>query len=957
MEAKLDELLKSVQSLSDEQKQSQTVMKQRLDQLEKDVSAKNEETTERVVKRLKRARTHEFKRKGNEKQFEFNEEVKDRMETASAHLAKLPKETQEIPGLKSAAEELSEGIQALHTRQKLIRLADRSDLGWAVVDAYESDELASDDEDAKRMKEAKKAADQKDQKERKKKQAASQKSGRATGSGWRNQSSPYVSNPAPVAPGAYGVPMPLTASGVTRPRQVGPCFHCLEMGHLKAHCPKRSRTYPLNQLDSSCVGSSVNIVCNDSVVYGNYHSYVSNAYQAESDSPQSSSAGDEVMACSGEHVEGPELFELGRYWELEHDPEQITDVQGRLRDKVSFWRETLHAPGPIIDCITNGYKLPLLSAPPQYARPNHQSALDNAEFVETSLAELLSNRCVRNMADVPHVCSPLSVVINRAGKKRLVLNLRFLNQHLLKDKFKYEDIRLAMLMFQKDDFMFSFDLKAGYHHIDIHQEHWKYLGFAWNNGSKVQFYVFCVLPFGLMTACYLFTKLMRPLVKYWRGQGLRIIVYLDDGIAAVAGEEAACTASSMVQEDLHRAGLVVNVSKCKWVPNQKCAWLGFDIDLNLGQISAPQDKVQSLLAHIKDIMSQDSPTARSIASVTGKIISMSLAIGPVSRLMTRSLYALLNSRQSWCGKLPLSQEAKSELQFWLEGLETWNGQGIWHSPAAIRVVYTDASHTGYGGYTVEHGCHIAHGTWLPEEQKESSTWRELQAVRQVLESLVGKLQNQRVRWFTDSQNVARILTVGSRKSNLQTEALAIFATALANHVRIEPEWIPRYSNQKADYISRIVDYDDWSVDPEIFTKLDIRWGHHTVDRFASYYNTQLPRFISRFWNPGSEGVDTFTCDWRDENNWLCPPICLIPRAIRHAGKCSASATLLVPQWPSAPFWPMLFPNGIDPANFISDYAVIHKSELIVHPGRLGSNLFKGAPNTNFLALRLNFRAQ
>ena len=45
MEAKLDELLKLVQSLSDEQKQSQTVMKQRLDQLEKDVSAKNEETT------------------------------------------------------------------------------------------------------------------------------------------------------------------------------------------------------------------------------------------------------------------------------------------------------------------------------------------------------------------------------------------------------------------------------------------------------------------------------------------------------------------------------------------------------------------------------------------------------------------------------------------------------------------------------------------------------------------------------------------------------------------------------------------------------------------------------------------------------------------------------------------------------------------------------------------------
>ena len=93
--------------------------------------------------------------------------------------------------------------------------------------------------------------------------------------------------------------------------------------------------------------------------------------------------------------------------------------------------------------------------------------------------------CGQSVTEVPHICSPLSVVANRAGTKRLVLNLRFLNQFLLKDKFKYENIRLAMLIFQRDDFMFSFDLKSGYHHVDIHQEHWKYLGFAWRNGASV----------------------------------------------------------------------------------------------------------------------------------------------------------------------------------------------------------------------------------------------------------------------------------------------------------------------------------------------------------------------------------------------------------------------------------------------------------------------------------------
>ena len=76
---------------------------------------------------------------------------------------------------------------------------------------------------------------------------------------------------------------------------------------------------------------------------------------------------------------------------------------------------------------------------------------------------------------------------------------------------------------------------------------------------------------------------------------------------------------------------------------------------------------------------------------------------------------------------------------------------------------------------------------------------------------------------------------------------------------------------------------------------------------------------------------------------MCPPICLIPRAIQHARKCSAVATLLVPQWPSAPFWPMIFPNSTGLASFVSEYVVIPKSQLIVHPGRLGSSLFKGSP--------------
>ena len=104
---------------------------------------------------------------------------------------------------------------------------------------------------------------------------------------------------------------------------------------------------------------------------------------------------------------------------------------------------------------------------------------------------------------------------------------------------------------------------------------------------------------------------------------------------------------------------------------------------------------------------------------------MSLALGPIARFMTRGLYALLNSRYSWCHMLKVSPEAALELQFWLFNLESYNGQSIWHSPSAVRLVYSDASNSGYGGYIIQHRPHIAHGQWSPEEATQSSTWREL----------------------------------------------------------------------------------------------------------------------------------------------------------------------------------------------------------------------------------------
>ena len=67
---------------------------------------------------------------------------------------------------------------------------------------------------------------------------------------------------------------------------------------------------------------------------------------------------------------------------------------------------------------------------------------------------------------------------------------------------------------------------------------------------------------------------------------------------------------------------------------------------------------------------------------------------------------------------------------------------------------------------------------------------------------------------------------------------------------LQPEWLPREENEFADFVSRIVDYDDWQVNPDLFHGLDVVWRPHSIDRFADNYISQLPRFNSRFACPG-----------------------------------------------------------------------------------------------------------
>jgi len=105
---------------------------------------------------------------------------------------------------------------------------------------------------------------------------------------------------------------------------------------------------------------------------------------------------------------------------------------------------------------------------------------------------------------------------------------------------------------------------------------------------------------------------------------------LDDGIVAVNGEDLAKTVSIQIRNDLGKAGFVVNEAKSQWALVKQLVWLGFKIDLEKGKIVVPDSKLENTCDLLQSLMERTTVPARMLASAIGKLISMSMALGPIT---------------------------------------------------------------------------------------------------------------------------------------------------------------------------------------------------------------------------------------------------------------------------------------------------------------------------------------
>ena len=601
----------------------------------------------------------------------------------------------------------------------------------------------------------------------------------------------------------------------------------------------------------------------------------------------------------------------------------------------------------ILETLRSGYKLPLIDTPEPKIFRNNKSALRNSSFVGPAINELLQSGRVIKVNVPPKVVNPLSVSEN-GDKKRLILNLRYVNQHLWKKHVKFEDFKVFRNYIREGSYMFHFDFRSGYHHIDIFEEHWTYLGFSWTENGVTSYYVFVVLPFGLSTAPYIFTKVCRVFVKYWRANGIKIVIFIDDGIGAAGTLQKARLASDFVRFSIVLSGFISNEEKSVWDPLQHAVWLGLEIDTKYFVLKIKEKRITKVLAKMSKMVNRSVATARQVSSIAGGLISQELVLGPISGLFTREMYRFVDACPSWDGKVSIPVAVYEELEFWQKNLSSLNVKHLEESRVPVcasTTVQSDASNVACAAIMkIDDSIFSSHKNFSVAEVSMSSTWRELEAVFFSLKSFAPLLQGRVVNWETDNQAVPSIVTKGSKKKHLQDLAVSVYFLCKKENIHLHLSWIPRDENTVADEMSRYVDYDDWRTTVAFFNHLNTRWGCFTIDRFANQSNAKIPRYNALFWNPACEAVDAFTQDWKDEINWLVPPVILVPAVLCHARACRASGTLVVPYWESAPYWPMLRKKTGAFRKFVIDYEVFIDTSNVLELGDyrrslLGSSRF------------------
>ncbi|KAK0404353.1 hypothetical protein QR680_017417 [Steinernema hermaphroditum] len=579
---------------------------------------------------------------------------------------------------------------------------------------------------------------------------------------------------------------------------------------------------------------------------------------------------------------------------------------GRLADFVQNWAQ-LTSDKWILSTI-QGYKLEFSRRPSRSVHVSNarKFSLCQQNAILDEIASLLDKRAIVKVKDGANLWfSNVFLVPKKDGGNRPVINLRPLNKFIRARHFKMESISMLRSLLLPDDWLAKLDMKDAYFGVPIAASDRKWLCFKFNGST----YQFRALPFGLSSAPYVYSKVMRVVATHLRQLGLRLIVYLDDWLFLNESKKGLVQDLKVVRSVFAHLGLIINEEKSSQTPSRTLEFLGFIVNASAMTLTIPDAKIQKIREKAWRLM-HATCSLRDLAEFLGRLSACNVACyfsKLMARRLQRSLHRKANKRGSsidYDAPCSLTEDELADVRWWYDNVRSERTRKLLEAPVSLKI-QTDASTRGWGAVC---GLISTGGRWSIEESRLHINILELKAILFGLKIFASASSNITVLIESDSAVAIAYINRfgGTRSGSLLELSRSIWNWARGRNIFLCAAHIPGVENVVADRESRVfLDKDDWTLDKRITRVIFECCGFPAIDLFATRLSRQCERFISYRPDPYAEAVDAFAHSWNYGLAYAFPPFCLIGRVLRKAQQDGSPLLLITPFWPSQFYWPIL----------------------------------------------------
>ena len=386
------------------------------------------------------------------------------------------------------------------------------------------------------------------------------------------------------------------------------------------------------------------------------------------------------------------------------------------------------------------------------------------------------------------------------------------------------------------------------------------------------------------------------------------MAYIDDSYLQAATYELCAHNVIDTLSLFHQLGFVIHPDKSVLIPTQRLTFLGFVLDSQSMTVALTREQAVKVKEACQQLLQEKAITIREVAKVLGLLTSSlpGVLYGPLHyRSLEMNKTQALNSHQgNFDSIMALSGEAVADLQWWINSVEE-TSKPVKQRETQITMT-TDASKKGWG-CSVE-GTSTG-GSWTHHEAQYHINYLETKAVFLALQAFSHEVSGKCVSILVDNTTaVSCINQMGTCHSKeINSIVSQICEWCISHSIWITVSHIPGKENTIADRESRKQRREtEWALDTEIFDNMLAGFSvKPDIDLFASRINYKCKKYVSYQPDPGAYAVNAFHLTWKDFCFYAFPPFCIIQKVLRKVTVDQATGILVVPHWPTQPWWPLL----------------------------------------------------